>query len=74
MGTILFRQTRHGVERPTHDDRIRALGEMLVILLEVGGNAMIDQPNLAGETPRQLQAKKLDTWAKWELAALARRC
>lgn len=59
MGTILHRQTSNGSVRPTLADRRRALDEMVVVLLEIGGDAMMDQPNLAGETPRQLQSKKL---------------
>lgn len=68
MGTILQRQTNHGPVRHTFDDRRRALDEMVAILLEVGGDSMMDQSNLAGQTSRQLQSKKLDTWQKSELA------
>ena len=72
MGTILHRQTSNGSVRPTLADRTRALDEMITILLEIGGGAIMDQPNLAGETPRQLQSKKLAMWQEWEEAAIAR--
>lgn len=72
MGIILHKQTRNGSVRPTPADRRRALDEMVTILLEAGGDAVMDQPNSAGETPRQLQSKKLAIWQKWEMAAIAR--
>ena len=72
MGIILQRQTNNGPVRHTFDDQRRALDEMVAILLKVGGGSMMDQSNLAGQTSRQLQSKKLDTWQKSELAAMAR--
>lgn len=60
-GMILVRQTSQSIETPTHDDRIRVLHEMFMILLEARGNAMLGLHSLARETPRQLQAEKLDT-------------
>ncbi|KAJ5359010.1 uncharacterized protein N7496_011423 [Penicillium cataractarum] len=73
MGTILHRQTSNGSVRPTLADRTRALDEMVAVLLEVGGDTMMDQPNLAGETPRQLEFKKLAMWQKLEEDAIARK-
>jgi hypothetical protein len=73
MGTILQRQTSNGIVSPTFADKRRALDEMVVVLLEVEDDTMMDQPNLAGETPRQLRSKKLAMWQKFELAAIARR-
>lgn len=73
MGIILHRQTSNGPVRPTLADRTRALDEMVTILLEVGGDAMMDQPNSAGEMPRQLQSKKLALWENWEVAEIARK-
>lgn len=73
MGIILQRQTSNGIVSPTFADRRRALDEMVAVLLEVEGDATMDQPNLAGETPRQLQYKKLAMWQKSELAAIARK-
>jgi len=54
-------------------DRRRPLDEMIAILLQAGGDAMMDQTNLAGETPRQLQAKKLAQWQGFELQEVARK-
>lgn len=67
------RQTSNGVVRPTVADWRRALDEMIAILLQAGGDAMMDQTNLAGETPRQLQAKKLAQWREIELQEVARK-
>lgn len=53
----LHRQTSNGSVHPTSADRRRALDEMVIVLLGAGGDAMMDQPNSAGETPRQLQSK-----------------
>ena len=57
---------------PTFDHQRRALDEMVAILLEAGGDGMMDRSNFAGQTPRRLQSKKLDMWQKQELAAIAR--
>ena len=46
---------------------------MVTILLEVGGDAMMDQPNSAGETPRQLLPEILAIWEKWEVAEIAKK-
>ncbi|KAJ6032548.1 hypothetical protein N7540_003280 [Penicillium herquei] len=63
MGAILPRGTSPS------PDRRKALDEMVNILLHAGGDAimMMDQTNQAGETPRQLQSKKLASWQKLEL-------
>lgn len=61
MGILLERQMNHGPLRHTFDDQRRALDEMVAILLEVGGDTIMDLSNLAGQTSRQLQSKKLDT-------------
>lgn len=72
MGRILERQTSNGVVGPTLADERKALDEMIAILLQVGVDAMMDQTNLAGETPRQLQSKKLAQWQEIELHEIAR--
>ncbi len=46
---------------------------MIAILMQVGADAMMDQTNLAAETPRQLQSKKLAQWQKIELCEIARK-
>lgn len=73
MGTILQRQTASGAIAPTVAGRRKALDEMINILLHIGGDAMMDQTNQAGETPRQLQSKKLAHWQKLELREATRR-
>jgi ankyrin repeat protein len=72
MGTILQRQTASGAMAPTVADRRKALDEMINILLHIEGDAMMDQTNQAGETPRQLQSKKLAHWQKLELREATR--
>lgn len=58
---------------PTFVDRTKALDEMVSFLLEAaGGDGMMDRPNSAGETPRQLQSKKLVMWQMWESDAVKR--
>jgi ankyrin repeat protein len=71
-GTILQRQTASGAIAPTVADRRKALDEMINILLHIGGDAMMDQTNQAGETPRQLQSKKLAHWQKLGLREATR--
>lgn len=72
MGTILQRQTVSGIIASTIADRRKALDEMINILLHIGGDAMMDQTNQAGETPRRLQSKKLAHWQKLELREATR--
>ncbi|KAJ6149608.1 hypothetical protein N7471_000807 [Penicillium samsonianum] len=74
MGIILQRQTRKGASlNPTLADRTRALDEMVCLLLEAAeGDSMMDQPNSAGETPRQLQSKKLVLWQERKPDAVTR--
>ncbi|KAJ6010770.1 hypothetical protein N7451_002182 [Penicillium sp. IBT 35674x] len=55
------------------EEQRKALAEVIDILLEVGGEGMMDQPNLAGETPRQLLANRMGTWQRLELAAVERK-
>lgn len=73
MGTILTRETSNGPIAPTVADRRKALDEMINILLHVGGDAMMEQTNQAGETPRQLQSKKLAYWQQLELRKATRK-
>ncbi|KAJ5757766.1 uncharacterized protein N7511_006460 [Penicillium nucicola] len=72
MGKILQKQTANGSIVPTVADQRNALDEMSNILLHIGGDAMMDQTNLAGETPRQLLSKKLAYWQKRELREATR--
>lgn len=72
MGKILQKQTANGTIVPTVADQRKALDEMINVLLQIGGDAMMDQTNLAGETPRQLQSKKLAHWQKLELRETTR--
>ncbi|KAJ5720990.1 uncharacterized protein N7483_008924 [Penicillium malachiteum] len=72
MGKILSRETANGPIAPTVADRRKALDEMINILLHIGGDAMMDQTNQAGETPRQLQSKKLAYWQELELREATR--
>ncbi|KAF9247687.1 hypothetical protein DTO027I6_9154 [Penicillium roqueforti] len=55
---------RHGCMIPTSADEREALDEMRVVLLGAGGDIMMDQPNVRGETPRQLQFKRLENWRR----------
>ena len=72
MGTILTRETSNGPVAPTVADRRKALDEMINILSHVGGDAMMEQTNQAGETPRQLQSTKLAYWQQLELRKATR--
>ncbi|KAJ5638622.1 hypothetical protein N7528_001012 [Penicillium herquei] len=74
MEAILPRVTPGGSETitGTSPDKRKALDEMVNILLRVGGDAMMDQTNQAGVTPRQLQSKKLASWKDLESHLLRR--
>ncbi|OOQ84219.1 hypothetical protein PEBR_33706 [Penicillium brasilianum] len=61
---------RHGCVLSPFVDQREALGEMRDILLKAGGDIMMDQPNSRGETPRQLQFKRLETWRRAEFPEL----
>jgi hypothetical protein len=50
------------LDYPTLAEKIRALDEIVSILREAG--ASIDQPNLARQTPAQLQEQKRARWEK----------
>jgi ankyrin repeat protein len=69
-GSILDRETSNGPVVPTFADQRRALDEMRGALLEAGGDGMMDQPNLRGETPRQFQFNKLERWRRAEFPGL----
>lgn len=61
---------RHGYVSSPFVDQREALGEMRDILLKAGGDIMMDQPNSRGETPRQLQFKRLGNWRQAEFPEL----
>lgn len=67
VGSIL---DRHGCVVRTVADQKEALEEMRVTFLEAGGDITMDQPNLRGETPRQLQFKRLENWRRAEFPGL----
>jgi len=50
------------LDYPTLAEKIRALDEIVSILREAG--ASMDQPNLAGQTPAQLQEQKRARWER----------
>lgn len=64
-GIFYPRGTRDNkIEVLTVADRIRAQDEMMTILQEASGDdSMMNQPNAAGSTPRQLQ---LETRSRWQ--------
>ncbi|KAJ5792444.1 uncharacterized protein N7503_008422 [Penicillium pulvis] len=72
MGSILPKHMNGEVVKASHDEQRKALAEVVANLLEVGGEGMMDQPNLAGETPQQLLARRMDMWERLELAAIER--
>ncbi|KJK67509.1 Ankyrin repeats 3 copy [Aspergillus parasiticus SU-1] len=47
-------------------ERIRAQDEMIRVLQEAGHNSLMDEPNTAGKTPRQLCEKTRAKWQKSE--------
>ncbi|KAJ6127417.1 hypothetical protein N7523_003029 [Penicillium sp. IBT 18751x] len=67
VGSVL---DRHGCILPRFTDQREALDEMRVVLLKAGGDIMMDQPNSGGETPRQLQSKRLENWRRAEFPEL----
>ncbi|KAH8433891.1 uncharacterized protein LDX57_011527 [Aspergillus melleus] len=66
MRAILSARASSGgtAKGPTVHDRIRVQGEIMGVLLEAGGSEIMDQPNSAGETPRELVEKGRAKW--WE--------
>lgn len=69
-GSISDRETSTGPVLPTFADQRRALNDMREILLEAGGDNMMDQPNIRGETPRQFQFNTLERWQRAEFPHL----
>lgn len=61
---------RYGCVVSTVSDQREALEEMRVIFVEAGGDIMMDQPNSRGETPRQVQFKRLENWRRAEFPEL----
>ncbi|GAB1201899.1 hypothetical protein APSETT445_000494 [Aspergillus pseudonomiae] len=62
-GVYFARLTREGeTERTTLDERIRLHEEMIATLLEAGGSSLMDQPNAAGKSPRQLLEETRSRW------------
>ncbi|PYH92800.1 ankyrin [Aspergillus ellipticus CBS 707.79] len=53
-------------EKVTVDDRIRVKEEMVRVLLDGGAGELMDQPNNAGITPRQLQEMYLARWRRMD--------
>jgi hypothetical protein len=64
MGGRLVRKEKADgtLDYPTLAEKIRALDEIVSILREAG--ASMDQPNVARQTPAQLQEQKLARWRK----------
>ncbi|KAE8150988.1 hypothetical protein BDV25DRAFT_129159 [Aspergillus avenaceus] len=48
----------------TLDDRINAQNQMIEMLLKSGENGLMDQPNAADRTPRQLLEEKRESWQR----------
>jgi hypothetical protein len=67
VGSIL---DRRGCVLSPFVNQSEALGEMRDILLEAGGDIMMDQPNSRGETPRQRLSKRLEDWRRAEFPEL----
>lgn len=62
-GRLIRKEKADGtLDYPTLVEKIRALDEIVSILREAG--ASMDQPNLARQTPAQLQERKLARWEK----------
>ncbi|KAE8131505.1 hypothetical protein BDV38DRAFT_290072 [Aspergillus pseudotamarii] len=62
-GVYFARLTREGkTERTTPDERIKLHEEVIAILLEAGGSSLMDQPNAAGKSPRQLLKETRSRW------------
>ena len=59
---------RLAVRKLTADDRIRAHDEMMRVLQDAGGNNvnLMDQPNAAGRTPRQIREEIRNKWRESE--------
>jgi len=59
---------RLAVRKLTADDRIRAHDEMMRVLQDAGGNNvnLMDQPNAAGKTPRQIREEIRNKWRESE--------
>jgi hypothetical protein len=74
-GGLQPRRNRHGkFETPAVADQIQAQDEMLDVLLEAAGDdSMMDQPNAAGRTPRQLRSEIRDRWQGRGLTTRGRR-
>lgn len=73
MGSVLPKHMNGELVKASHDEQRKALAEVVAILLEIGGEGMMDQSNLAGEIPRQLLARRMDMWQRLELAAVERK-
>lgn len=67
-GILRPRETRDKkIEEVTVADQIRAQDEMMGVLQEAsGGDSMMNQPNAAGRTPRQLRSETRSRWQGME--------
>ncbi|KAK6835393.1 hypothetical protein RU639_001795 [Aspergillus parasiticus] len=62
-GVYYARMTREGkMECTTLDERIRLHEEVIAALLKAGGSSLMDQPNAAGKSPRQLLEETRSRW------------
>ncbi|KAE8318588.1 ankyrin repeat-containing domain protein [Aspergillus transmontanensis] len=62
-GVYYARLTREGkTECTTLDERIRLHEEVIAALLKAGGSSLMDQPNAAGKSPRQLLEETRSRW------------